>query len=686
MEEPCVMAGEGAVAFGEAGGAEAEAIVVAREARQLADRFTPGAVAVVFRDMAGRLPAITQALESQNLPFDVDVVEAVCSTPLGSSLADLLVGMTGPGDPRALTAFLVTPYAGVDRDVREQLDAAWRGRRPASARELAQGVAVVAPDTGHLLVRALLLTEGGIDAVSLAEWKRLLDSLLCRRFGSIPEAGDTAFARDASAHRAAFEAVSAMVEARDEAVSARDVLAALREARTAARTYERVGHVQLVEAHRVGARRFEGIVMGGLDDAGFSPSSRGDAMGELLAHLAPIPPGDRALKERLIFYNAVTRARSRLVLVRKSSDSDGRIVRPSPFWDEMLDFYRDPALGPGVPEQVAADSVMAADASAASPAFGRGRADLRRAIAEGADAPSIPAPAERGRLTDEAILTELAARDLFSATELEKYVRCPYRWFYERTVRPEPLDGERGPMESGRLIHEVLREFYAGALREATGSGRVTHGNLDHALEVVDAVLDAEIARSDARVPVSLAEEDEVATARARCRGLVMADADFLPGTEPWKVEWAFGGDDHPVAITDFGIHGRVDRVDRGSGTVAVMDYKRGKVPTGAEIKDGRSLQVMLYAYAVRRVLGERVTHGFYRGLAASTDLAVAPEDTFIAKDSDGGSVEMTYLDAALDAAVAAVAGIRAGRIPADPKSGACSFCGAAATCPRRPQ
>ena len=37
---------------------------------------------------------------------------------------------------------------------------------------------------------------------------------------------------------------------------------------------------------------------------------------------------------------------------------------------------------------------------------------------------------------------------------------------------------------------------------------------------------------------------------------------------------------------------------------MAVMDYKRGKPPTAAEVKDGRSLQVMLYAYAVREALG----------------------------------------------------------------------------------
>ena len=114
------------------------------------------------------------------------------------------------------------------------------------------------------------------------------------------------------------------------------------------------------------------------------------------------------------------------------------------------------------------------------------------------------------------------------------------------------------------------------------------------------------------------------------------------------------------------------------------MDYKLGSVPSPADIKDGRALQVMLYVHAVRTVLGRPVSSGYYRGLKTGEDLEIVPGDFFEVKDEYGESLEVTYLDAALKAAAAAVAGIRSGVIAATPRtSGSCRYCGAARTCPR---
>jgi hypothetical protein len=115
------------------------------------------------------------------------------------------------------------------------------------------------------------------------------------------------------------------------------------------------------------------------------------------------------------------------------------------------------------------------------------------------------------------------------------------------------------------------------------------------------------------------------------------------------------------------------------------MDYKLGGVPSSADIKTGRSLQVMLYAHAVQTVLGRPVSRGYYRGLRTSEDLEIVPTDRFQTKGAQGELLEMTYLEAALKATTTAVAGIRSGRIAAEPRTaGSCTYCAAAATCPRR--
>ena len=685
MTMPAARPAEGAVWFGQATGPEAEAALVAREARRLADEFGAGGVAVIVRDAAGRIPLLARALETQNIPYDLDIVEPLTAVPLGSAAVDLLQGVAEPGDRKALVAFLATPFSGLERGVRELLDARWRRDRTESVDALVRDLRAADGRVGRIVELAWGLLRGDQGTGTTRDWKCLLDSLLSCRYGLVP-CSDPAFERDVTAHRAAYDALESLAQAHDgDTPGSAAVLDALRETRTASRSYDRPGRLQVVEAHRIGARRFDGIVVAGLDDAGFSPSRPADVVEDTAARMVPVGHTDAGLRERLLFYNTVTRARRRLILVRQEADADGVARRPSPFWDEMLDFFRDPSEGPEAPGSVRLPSMGSADVVGSAPAFGAGRAFLREAVRAGRTPIPTVAPARRGVLSDPLVLADRARRDVFSATELETYRACPYRWFYERTIRPEPLEGEVGPMQSGRLVHEVLRVFYEDALPARLGCRRVDHDNLDKALGLLEEVLSTEIHGPDMPAAVDLFEEDQVARAAERARTLVMADADFLPECEPSLFEWTFGPEQAAVTIGDFRIKGRVDRIDQGPEGLVVMDYKLGKPPTAAEAKDGRALQVMMYAHAVETVLDRPVTRGFYRGLKTGANLEIAPRERFEMKGEGGESVETTYLDAALAAAAAAAAGIRAGDIAAEPRTASsCRFCCAAGTCPRR--
>jgi hypothetical protein len=127
--------------------------------------------------------------------------------------------------------------------------------------------------------------------------------------------------------------------------------------------------------------------------------------------------------------------------------------------------------------------------------------------------------------------------------------------------------------------------------------------------------------------------------------------------------------------------------VDIGPAGTAVIDYKVGKPPSLAEVRNGRALQAVLYTHAVHEVLGKPVLLAVYRGLKDGIDLEIDPAASVGAKTNDLAGPDRTYLDVALSAAKTAAAGIRAGSIAADPSTAAsCVYCPATDACPgRRP-
>ena len=66
---------------------------------------------------------------------------------------------------------------------------------------------------------------------------------------------------------------------------------------------------------------------------------------------------------------------------------------------------------------------------------------------------------------------------MLSPSAIEAYLACPYRWFVERRLRPEPLDECFGAAEKGTFAHG-LRE----AFRFAGGSRRASHRRIGAAL------------------------------------------------------------------------------------------------------------------------------------------------------------------------------------------------------------
>lgn len=212
---------------------------------------------------------------------------------------------------------------------------------------------------------------------------------------------------------------------------------------------------------------------------------------------------------------------------------------------------------------------------------------------------------------------EEAWREPLSATGLETFANCPFRFFLERRLGVRRLDPpERvvvmDPRDRGTLMHEVLERFFG----EPLGLGPLD-GLDDAARERLRRIAAEEFEQVEQQGKTG--KNLFWSTERARIlRDLEQyVERDLLEsrvfGRVPVRVELDFGGDGRPFEIEVAGrrvqLRGRVDRVDRTrDGRLAVVDYKSGKAdryqslftdPLGR----GSHLQLPIYAKAATEVL-----------------------------------------------------------------------------------
>ncbi len=226
-----------------------------------------------------------------------------------------------------------------------------------------------------------------------------------------------------------------------------------------------------------------------------------------------------------------------------------------------------------------------------------------------------------GASAAEALLPHRLSARSFSATALEHYAACPYRFFLQaihhlapREV-PEAID-EMSPLQRGSLIHETQFQLF-GEL-DAAGLLPVRAATLERVLAVLDGVLDRVAARfrEDLAPAIERVWQDGVAGVRADLREWLRRTSEDDSGFVPWRYELAFGlpsrrkrdprSQAAPAAL-DCGIQlrGSIDLVERdGASRLRVTDHKTGKVRFEPDevVAGGTALQPVLYALAAEKL------------------------------------------------------------------------------------
>ena len=422
-----------------------------------------------------------------------------------------------------------------------------------------------------------------------------------------------------------------------------------------------------------------------------------DAERDALApHLSLPTARDREVRERRLFYGAVTRARRSVCLSRPAYDHNGNPLQPSAYWD-TVHHGLEPArsyIAPG-PGRLAwplrwtftrQDAVrLALTQREADPAFAREL--LRRA-------PDVLARARMHRRSDALTLDPATMGDddiarlaestaVLDVSTINRACACPHQHYIHGVLK---LRGDElaydasgfGVREEGQVLHRAFEQ----ALRRPGASAEAIAEDCTAGLDLAPA------ARSALAVEVVRAVE----LLRDRQRKGAGSFAPLADG-----LEVAFG-DHEPVWLgrgdRRFRLRGRVDRVDGdAAGRVVIVDYKRSKASTDRAHTASRGdedLQLPLYARAIEEVRGVRAVGlewvvCLQRNRRAVWAADAAPALSARAEGraiTEAPEVFRDRLDRAERAAAQTVAAVRRGELDRRPRTATtCKTCAARPLC-----
>lgn len=298
-----------------------------------------------------------------------------------------------------------------------------------------------------------------------------------------------------------------------------------------------------------------------------------------------------------------------------------------------------------------------------------------------------------------------------SASAIESYARCPFRFFASRVLgldEPESYEDELDARESGSLRHAVMAAVFS-SLGEAglLPLRGAEHGSDERsvALEAARGAL-AEHAGANRVGPTGLWRLETALIERDLLRVLETERA-VASGWTPRFFEREFAASEIalPGGTRVVRLRGRIDRVDvRGEGgqrEAMVLDYKSGSVAGKLSAQQiGRTqFQLPLYARTIRGELSASAVDAALVSLRdgrrpQTTMLGLKREHPQVAMMLDGthhdpplpaiGGRDLIDTDVTLDGAVwSLVLGVESGRFdvaPFDPKT-TCRGCGFQALC-----
>ena len=296
---------------------------------------------------------------------------------------------------------------------------------------------------------------------------------------------------------------------------------------------------------------------------------------------------------------------------------------------------------------------------------------------------------------DELAIQSLAAHQFsarsFSATALQNFANCPYRFFLSAILRLEMREEPAAievidPLTRGSLFHET--QFEVLTEMKAKGLLPLREKDIPEAFTLVDGALDRIAAEYESKLYPAIPRvwQDGINSIRVDLREWLRRMAESSEGWVPDKFELSFGLSDRgpresdpdsvadPVEIVgDLKLRGSIDLVERHvTGKYRVTDHKTGKARAERNtiVGGGKHLQPLLYALACQKLLGQPVESG--RLYYCTSDGGY--EDRVVALDEYSRGIVTEVLTTVRQS-------LTEGFLPLAPEEDACMWCDFLAVC-----
>lgn len=557
--------------------------------------------------------------------------------------------------PRTLTDYLISPISGISVERAWMLDKSWRGNRTLYATRVLETLSKAAMSSRLCAETIKSLELGRIGSAA----QRIIEYLSAEASDEQSEAAQSeeALLQNQESLKVMSKIVSSAQELHEAGLkltpqtlkSFIDLCkdqSVMMPVSNGIKSDIQVLIAPVSQAHSFEPHMFDTVIFQGMDTLNFGVKASDGALQEFVRHASKMPKVSEFARYQRDFYTALTTA-SISVAFEKVEQKD--VFNAVALSEVKACYPKDYAKKTGVvrgEEEVLVNLLPQAtdpERVAELPTIESGEIDpkLKNIVV-------LPRHLTRETLEQELqglIEVSREGLPLLSASQIETYLECPYKWFTQRRIKISQVDTEFAPMQMGTFIHRVLELTHATLLAEALGcdvaevdlavepvllqdvdGSRITSDNLDHAKQVLDIcfaqVWDEQFnninrASSNELIPHSIQERKQVENIREELKNLLEFEASHFVGYQPRFFEHRFGREENVVEYAGAQFTGSIDRVDvNAHGQALIIDYKHkgtndlkaysAKLSLDSELSKEilpRHVQSAIYAQIMRKQL-----------------------------------------------------------------------------------
>ena len=557
--------------------------------------------------------------------------------------------------PRTLTDYLISPISGISVERAWMLDKSWRGNRTLYATRVLETLSKAAMSSRLCAETIKSLELGRIGSAA----QRIIEYLATET--SDEQAEVVPFEETSLQNQESLKVMSKIVSSAKELHEAGLTLTpqtlksfielckdqtVMMPVSNGIESDIQVLIASVSQAHSFEPHTFDTVIFQGMDTLNFGVKASDGALQEFVRHASKTPKVSEFARYQRDFYTALTTSSTSIAFEKVEQKDVFNAVALS---EVKACYPKDYAKKTGVArgeEEVLVNLLPQAtnpERVAELPTIESGEIDpkLKNIVV-------LPRHLTRETLEQELqglIEVSREGLPLLSASQIETYLECPYKWFTQRRIKISQVDTDFAPMQMGTFIHRVLELTHATLLAEALGcdvtevdsvvesallqdipGSRITSDNLDHAKQVLDScfaqVWDEQFnninrASSNELIPHSIQERKQVENIREELKDLLEFEASHFIGYQPRFFELRFGREENVVEYAGAQFTGSIDRVDvNAHGQALIIDYKHkatkdlkaysAKLSLDSELSKEilpRHVQSAIYAQIMRKQL-----------------------------------------------------------------------------------